>query len=84
MGIFFKPDMTTAVEVPNVEAVWLLQRQMRATVLMRSVSEERELRRGDIDEPRLMPADIRSLRVTPYQDTDWPDPDPPALHSRAD
>jgi hypothetical protein len=30
MGIYFKPDMTTAVVLPNVEAVLLLKRQILA------------------------------------------------------
>ena len=30
MGIYFKPDMASAVEMPNVEAVMLLKRQILA------------------------------------------------------
>jgi hypothetical protein len=64
MGIFFKPDMTTAVAVPNVEAVLLLQRQIQVASLMHEVSEGRELRRGDVDEPRLTPAQVRAILRT--------------------
>ncbi len=31
MGIFFNPDMSTAMEMPNVEAVLLLKRQILAS-----------------------------------------------------
>jgi hypothetical protein len=64
MGIFFKPDMSTATEVPNVEAVLLLQRQLQAVSLMHEAGEERELRRGDVDEPRLTPAQVRAILRT--------------------
>ena len=64
MGIFFKPDMATATEVPNVEAVLLLQRQIQAAAFMNQVSDAHQLRRGDVDEPRLTPADIRAILRT--------------------
>ncbi|HTQ99831.1 MAG TPA: hypothetical protein VMH83_07570 [Candidatus Acidoferrum sp.] len=60
MGIYFKPDMATAVEVPNVEAVLLLQRQLRAASLLES-GDEREPRRGDVEVPRLTPAELQAL-----------------------
>ncbi len=31
MGIYFKPDMATAVEMPNVDSVLLLKRQILAS-----------------------------------------------------
>lgn len=34
MGIYFNPDMVAKVEVPNVEAVQLLQRQLVAALTM--------------------------------------------------
>lgn len=34
MGIYFNPDLAAKVEVPNVEAVLLLQRQMLAAASM--------------------------------------------------
>jgi hypothetical protein len=39
MGIFFKPDMTTALEMPNVEAVMLLKRQILALTALDSSND---------------------------------------------
>lgn len=56
MGIFFQPDMSTSVEVPAVEAVLLLQRQISAASQMDSNAQApRELKRGDLDQPRETP-----------------------------
>lgn len=64
MGIFFKPDMTTATEVPNVEAVLLLQRQLQVASRMQDTGERHDMRRGDVDEPRLTPAQVRAILRT--------------------
>ena len=44
MGIFFKPDMTTALEMPNVEAVLLLKRQILAASALDSRNDAPVLR----------------------------------------
>jgi len=39
MGIYFNPDMSTAVALPNVEAVLLLKRQILASSALDSMND---------------------------------------------
>lgn len=56
MGIYFKPDMATAVALPNVEAVQLLKRQILAATALDSSNAAPVLRNENMYLQQSQPA----------------------------
>jgi len=63
MGMFFKPDMTTALEMPNVEAVLLLKRQILASSKLDSSNDAPVLRAENLYLQQSQPAAALQLHL---------------------